>query len=148
MKVLRTNSSNSDFRQLCRELDSDLNERYGRVQSTYDNHNVIEDNQTAIVGYLQEVPVASGCFKQVDPDAIEIKRMFVTPPHRRKGFSSAVLAELEAWGRELGHSTAMLETGKGQSEAIGLYRKAGYEVTDNYGPYVGIENSVCMRKKL
>ena len=32
------------------------------------------------------------------------------------------------------------------TEAIRLYRKHQYKITDNYGPYVGIETSICMKK--
>ena len=72
--------------------------------------------------------------------------MYVSPLHRKKGFALKILSVLEKWAKELGYSTAVLETGKEQPEAISLYKKANYEVTDNYGPYVGIENSVCMKK--
>ena len=148
MKIMRTNNSNSDFKELCFQLDNDLNERYGKAQSKYDKHNTIENNQTVIVGYFEEIPVASGCFKAIDENSIEIKRMYVKPAHRRKGFATKILSGLESWAKELGYSFVRLETGKGQPEAIDLYKKAGYEVTENYGPYIGIENSVCMKKKI
>jgi putative acetyltransferase len=48
----------------------------------------------------------------------------------------------------MGYSIARLETGKGQPEAIGLYEKAGYSVIENYGPYIGIENCICMKKEI
>lgn len=148
MKLMRTNSSNTDFIKLCFELDDDLNNRYGKEQSKYDKHNVIEENETVIVGYLHEIPVASGCFKEIDHNSIEIKRMFVTPSQRRKGFSKNILFALENWAKELGYSIVLLETGKGQPEAISLYKKAGYKVTGNYVPYIGIKNSICMKKKI
>lgn len=148
MKIIRTTASSPDFKALCFQLDNDLDKRYGKAQSTYDSHNIIEDIQTVIVGYLEKIPIASGCFKAIDENLIEIKRMYVTPEHRRKGFSTEILSSLEKWGKALGYSIARLETGKGQPEAIGLYKKAGYEITDNYSPYIGIENSVCMKKKI
>ena len=40
---------------------------------------------------------------------------------------------------------SQLETGRKQPEAIALYQKSGYRLTENYGQYVGVENSVCMR---
>ena len=48
----------------------------------------------------------------------------------------------------MGYAKALLETGKGQPEAIGLYRKFGYQIIANYGPYRGMENSLCMQKHL
>ena len=148
MKILRTTSSSLDFRELCNELDNELNQRYGKAQSEYDKHNVIEENNTVLVGYFNFIPVACGCMKSFDDITIEIKRMYVKKSHRRKGLSSSLLLSLEKWGAELGFSKAILETGKGQPEAINLYKKKGYQIIGNYGPYIGIKNSVCMEKKI
>ena len=148
MKLIRTNSLNQDFKKLCHLLDSELNTRYGQVQSTYDEYNVIEEKTTVLVGYLGDIPVAIGCFKILDEKTIEIKRMYVRDEHRRKGLSTTLLNFLENWGKEKGFSIAKLETGKGQPEAINLYKKKGYTVIENYGPYIGMSNSLCMEKKL
>ena len=40
MNLFRTNSSNTDFKELCFQLDNELNKRYGKVQSKYDKHHV------------------------------------------------------------------------------------------------------------
>ena len=40
----------------------------------------------------------------------------------------------------------VLETGLKQPEAIRLYERSGYEKIENYGQYIGVENSVCMQK--
>ena len=66
----------------------------------------------------------------------------------RKGIASQVLTSLEQWAHELGFSRCVLETGKKQPEAIALYLKNGYTITPNYGQYIGVENSVCMKKIL
>jgi GNAT superfamily N-acetyltransferase len=73
--------------------------------------------------------------------------MFVNKNSRRQGISKKILTELESWAIELGYDFALLETGYKQKEAIGLYEKYGYRKTDNYGPYMGIETSICMKKK-
>jgi GNAT superfamily N-acetyltransferase len=54
---------------------------------------------------------------------MEIKRMFTLPKNRGRGLASAVLAELETWAKEMLYKTCILETGKGQPEAIKLYKK-------------------------
>jgi GNAT superfamily N-acetyltransferase len=59
-----------------------------------------------------------------------------------------VLQELELWAKELDYSVSVLETLYKQQEAISLYQKVGYEVVDNYGPYVGLNDSICMRKQI
>jgi len=148
MVTLKTTNTHQDFCALTHALDAELNARYGKEQALYDKHNVIEPIETAIVGYEDETPMACGCFKKIDDITVEMKRMFVTPAYRRRGFSSQILTTLEAWAVELGFSVARLETGKAQPEAIALYGKMGYEVIPNYAPYVGMKNSVCMSKKL
>jgi putative acetyltransferase len=47
---------------------------------------------------------------------------------------------------EWGYAAAVLETGLMQSEAIGLYKKSGYQIIPNYGQYVGVENSLRFQK--
>lgn len=148
MLIQKTLNTEKDFCALTRALDLELNARYGTLQASYDTHNVIDPIETAMIGYEENAPVACGCFKKIDAKTVEIKRMFVSAAYRRRGFSSAVLCALEAWAFELGFEYARLETGKGQPEAIGLYRKAGYDIIPNFAPYVGMDNSVCMQKDL
>ena len=68
--------------------------------------------------------------------------------NRGKGLSYLLLAGLEKWANELGYSKAILEMGKGQPEALGLYSKCHYEIIANYGPYKNLDNSICMEKTL
>ncbi|MCD8544330.1 MAG: GNAT family N-acetyltransferase [Sulfurospirillum cavolei] len=148
MLTRQTSNAHEDFRALTRALDAELNARYGAMQAAYDRHNVIDPIETALVGYESSTPMACGCFKIIDAQTVEIKRMFVMPAYRRRGFSSRILAELESWACTLGYQRARLETGKSQPEAIALYRKCGYEVVENFPPYVGMDDSVCMQKSL
>ena len=55
---------------------------------------------------------------------------------------------LEKWARELSCTRCILETGKRQPEAIGLYKRNGYRLIPNYGQYAAVENSVCFEKEL
>lgn len=148
MDYLRTANTHPDFITLTQQLDNELASRYGALQKQYDGHNVIAPIETAIVGYVDNDPVACGCFKCLDEVQVEIKRMFVTPLFRRKGYSYALLEALEAWAVSLGYAEAVLETGIGQPEAIALYTKVGYSIIPNYGVYMGMKNSVCMHKIL
>lgn len=148
IELLRTSGSHPDFAYLVAELDKALWEQNGELQAVYGPHNKVPENITAIIAYHDKKPVGCGCFKPFDPDTIEIKRMYVEPALRGKGIAASILIELEAWGRELEFSRSLLETGTNRMEAIRLYKKAGYIVIDNYGPYVGLETSVCMEKDL
>jgi len=78
----------------------------------------------------------------------EIKRMFVAETARGLGVASALMRELELSAHAERVSTVRLETGPAQPEAIALYKKFGYRVIPNFGPYVGDEFSVCMEKSL
>ncbi|MBS4066317.1 MAG: GNAT family N-acetyltransferase [Chitinophagaceae bacterium] len=148
LHFLRTNSSSTDFIHLVQLLDADLAERDGADHSFYAQFNKITMIQHAIVAYEQEVPVACGAFKAFDAESAEIKRMYVLPQHRNKGIAAAVLQQLEQWAKEEGYTSTVLETGMKQPEAIHLYQKSGYLRIPNYGQYVGVENSVCMKKEL
>jgi putative acetyltransferase len=148
IQIVRANSSNPLFCSLTALLDEELNSRYGELQKSYDKHNIIEHNNTVVIALDYEQPVGCGCFKPYSENMVEIKRMFVHKEYRGKGISKLVLKALENWAVEHGFVSAVLETGIGQHEAIGLYTSYGYNKIENYGQYAGNMNSVCMMKKL
>ncbi len=148
IRLVRTNSDDPDFRNLVQLLDADLAVRDGKDHAFYAQYNTIDSIRHAVVAYHDGRPAGCGAIKQYAPGAAEVKRMYVPPGFRRKGIAGAVLAELERWARELSFATCVLETGKKQPEAIGLYRKHGYRVIPNYGQYAGVDNSVCFEKEL
>jgi putative acetyltransferase len=74
--------------------------------------------------------------------------MYVKPQHRGQKIAASILQELEKWAGELNNTTTVLETGIRQEEAIHLYRKSGYLVIENYGPYKDMPESICMQKEI
>jgi GNAT superfamily N-acetyltransferase len=146
--VLRTNSDNSFFRDLVRSLDTELAIVDGKDHSFYSQFNKIDKIRYVVVAFENDMPVGCGAIKEYTKDTMEIKRMYVAPQFRKKGIASEILSELEKWAGELSCGRCILETGKRQPEAIGLYRKSGYKVIPNYGQYAGVENSVCFDKDL
>lgn len=148
VKVVQTTSENSDFLSLIKTFDEYLWERYPELKTNYWGNNIIELNRNVVVIYLDEKPVACGCFKKYDKNTIEIKRMFVSPEARGLGLAHRVLQELELWAKQLNYSVSVLETLHKQQEAINLYQKVGYAIVDNYGPYIGLDKSVCMKKEI
>lgn len=148
IELIRTKSSDKDFKLLTSLLDEELHGRYGELQDFYSNYNAIEDNNNVAIVYYDKVPAACGCFKKFDQETAEMKRMFVQKKFRGKGISKYLLNELEKWALENGFRKSILETGTKQHEAIGLYQKSGYRKIDNYGQYAGIETSICMMKEL
>jgi putative acetyltransferase len=147
-EFIRTTSDHPDFRTMVISLDEDLNLRNGDIQRQYDRYNKIDQIKHAIVIYLEDKPVGCGCFKRFDDHSVEMKRMFVLPELRGQQLAARMLQELENWAAEEGNTTAVLETGRRQVEAQRLYSIAGYSRIQNYGQYVGMEDSLCYRKEL
>lgn len=78
----------------------------------------------------------------------EIKRMFVDPQARGLKIGQKLMDALEVLGRDLGLRAIRLETGISQPEAIGLYRKAGFEEVPPFPPYKLDPLSMFMQKTL
>ena len=148
MQLVRTTNQDEPFVALTRQLDTELRQRYGQQQDLYTPHNRLDLIDTALLGVVDGQAVACGCFKWLDPQSAEVKRMYVHPEWRRRGYSTQLLIALEAWARELGVQRLLLETGLDQPEAIALYHKLGFTPIANYGPYVSLGNSLCMAKTL
>lgn len=148
IKFERTDSGNQDFIELVRALDAELAERDGGEHSFYSQFNTIDRIKYVVVAYEDEKAVSCGAIKEFTPGVMEVKRMYTLPEYRGKGIAGKVLRELEGWAAELGCEKCVLETGKRQPEAIALYEKSGYRVIENYGQYVGVENSVCFEKEV
>ena len=148
LKVVRTDSSHSDFQKLVEVLNQELLIRDGEEHSFYAQFNQIDSLKHVVLVYQKDKPVGCGSIKPFSEKAAEVKRMFVLEEYRGQGIAQAVLKELEKWALELGFSECVLETGKKQVEAIRLYQKSGYFQIPNYGQYQGIENSICMKKTI
>ena len=148
IRTIRTTSEHEDFVDLVRHLDADLAERDGKDHWFYAQFNKLDKIKHVVVAYDNDEPVGCGAIKEYAPDTMEIKRMYTAPESRGKGIASNILRELEKWASELSYERCILETGKKQPEAIGLYKKSGYTIIPNYGQYAGIENSLCFEKPL
>ncbi len=146
--IRRCTGMDADFRALVDALDGELDERYGAQMEFFGQYNHSNDVQNAVVLSIDGTPAGCGCFKQFSENTVEMKRIFVPKRFRGLGAARAVMAELEAWARELGYVFAVLETGILQPEAIRLYEAAGYGRIPNYPPYENVLESVSYQKKL
>lgn len=148
IKVVKTTSKNPDFIFLIGTFDAYLWDRYPELKKDYWGNNLIEFNANVLIVYLDEKPVACGCFKKYNEKSVELKRMFVLPEARGLGLAQLVIKELEAEAKNQGFEVLILETLYKQTEAINLYQKTGFKIVENYEPYVGLLNSVCMSKSI
>ena len=148
IKLIRTNSNHSDLRRLVALLDQELAEADGDEHPFYDQFNKIDNINHVVVAYIDDKPVGCGAIKRFSDDTAEVKRMYVMRENRNQGIAKAILRELESWALELNYDYTILETGKRLENAVALYQKGNYRIIPNYGQYVGIENSLCMKKSL
>ena len=79
-----------------------------------------------LVARLLSEPVACGALLFHEGEPPYIKRMWVAPRVRGLGLGRRLLEELEARAAETGSPTVHLETNGTLTEAIALYRSAGY----------------------
>jgi len=148
LKIEKREWDHPDFRELVTLLDKEFRERYGAIQDEYDRHNTTGPSTVIVVAYEKDSAVGCGAFRKFDSKTVEIKRMFVKKEFRGNGISKIILKQLEELAAKEGYSTAVLETGIKQQEAIALYKKSGYQQTEKYGPYSDLEFSICMSKKI
>jgi GNAT superfamily N-acetyltransferase len=127
-------------------LDAELAVADGEEHLFYSQFNKLDKIRYVVLAFEDEKAVGCGALKEYDSNTMEIKRMFVSTSGRGRGIATGILTELEKWAHELSFGKCILETGKKQPEAIGLYKKNGYTLIPNYGQYEGIENSLCFEK--
>lgn len=146
MTLTRTNSDNSDFKKLIKQLDAILKIIDADEHSFFDALNQLDAIKNVVVCYKNQIPIGCGAFKQFDSDTVEIKRMYVSDKYRKQGVASKILSELESWANELMYSNCILETSHKLEDAIQFYKNAGYTIIPNYGSYVNVESSICFKK--
>ena len=150
MRFEYTDGYNKDFILLCHELDKFLNKLVGGEENRakYIQYNKVDDIHDVVLAYDNDIPVGSASFKKYDDENAEVKRVFVKKEYRGQGISNELMKMLEQRAREKGFKYFILESGEPLISAMALYRKIGYKVIPNYGQYVDMKDSVCMKKKL
>jgi putative acetyltransferase len=128
------------------------------VKATYDHKidgsgnfkpdDVLVPGSGFLLGRVDGQAVACGAYRPQGPGVAEIKRMFVAPEHRGRGYSKAMLATLERMAMESGYTAVRLGTRPLQTAAIALYEGTGYVRISNFGSYVGKEDCLCYEKPL
>ena len=92
---------------------------------------------------------AAGCvaLRPMDESVCEMKRLFVPPEFRGKGYGRLLAREIVRRARQIGYKTMRLDTVDWMKEAISLYRSLGFDEIDAYR-YNPIEGAVYMELHL
>ena len=76
--------------------------------------------------------IGMGAFRKLKVDTGEVKRMYIRPEFRGKGFGKALLKQLLNMGNQFGCSRILLDTGGFMSAAQHVYRSAGFQEIAKY----------------
>jgi GNAT superfamily N-acetyltransferase len=140
-----------EAQRLIAALDEHLASRYSADQRFGPNlrpEHVASGLGTFVVARADGRAVGCGALRRLDEASAEVKRMYVEPELRGRGIAKEILDHLEAAARVMGISRLVLETGIYQAEAIGLYRRVGFNPVRCWGEYLDVLTSVCFEKTI
>lgn len=136
--------------ELINELSAELARRYDYMEDGsggFEPEDALGPGGAFVIGRAEGRPVACGAIRPLEEGVAELKRIFVRAGFRGRGYSKAIVLELERQARVRGYKTVRLETGVRQPEAVSLYESMRYLRIPNYGKDFS-ELSVCFEKKL
>ncbi len=161
LEIATESLSSGIAEMLIAQLNAELSASYPEPGATHfclEPADVTPGEGAFIMARLSGRPVGCGALRRLREDAVlgglgplvgEIKRMYVAPDVRGQGIGRALLARLEEDARSLGLTRIVLETGTRSTDAIELYRRAGFTAIPAYGEYVASPGtSVCLTKSL
>jgi len=137
--------------ELISALSAELARRYDYMEDGsggFEPEDALGPRGAFVIGRVGGNPVACGAIRPLEEDVAELKRVFVRVDFRGRGYSKAIVNELERQARLRGYRVMRLETGVRQPEAISLYVSLGYHPIPSYGEYRDSILSVCFEKKL
>ncbi|MBR4266561.1 MAG: GNAT family N-acetyltransferase [Bacteroidales bacterium] len=86
---------------------------------------------TILVGFEDETPIATVALKKVDDNIAEVKRLYVKPEYRGKGYSRKMLDAMFQRAESLGYKEVKLTTRpEVMPVAYALYQRIGFVQTD------------------
>jgi GNAT superfamily N-acetyltransferase len=136
VEVRRTRGDDPEARALVAAMEAWIAESFGPQDpdrtSTVGLEEMAPPGGVFVILFEDGEPVAGGGLRRLGEDVAEIKRMFVEPAARGRGYGRRVLDELEAAAVELGYRRLRLDTAQSLVAATALYRSAGYRDVPDY----------------
>lgn len=143
-----------DFMELSNELDKYLDLAIGGAEKRekYKDFNHLETMDYVLIAYAGDLPIGCGALRKYlnveNRRSIEMKRVYVKKAYRSQGIANGMMQRMLNYARRHGYEEILLETGEFLRDACRLYSRFGFERIPNYGVYVNMEESLCMRKQL
>jgi ribosomal protein S18 acetylase RimI-like enzyme len=81
---------------------------------------------------VEEDVAGMGALRRLDGRIGEIKRMYIRPTYRGRGYGKQMLNKLLQAGREFGFTSFLLETSKFMAVAQHIYKSAGFIEREEY----------------
>jgi DNA-binding MarR family transcriptional regulator/GNAT superfamily N-acetyltransferase len=131
VEMVTVDPEHPDAQYCLAEYVAELNRRSERgfdpsVGATALPHEVRPPAGEFFVAYLHGEAIGCGAVKYHPGEPTEIKRMWIAPEARGLGLGRRLLEHLEACARASGARVAHIETSSVLSEALALYRSAGW----------------------
>jgi len=147
--ITRERPDSADAAALIAELDAHLASLYP-VQSRhgYSVERLLAQGVEFFVLREDGVPAGCGGIQLFDTEYGELKRMYVRPEFRGRGFGKLLVDHLAEHARAYGVHLLRLETGIHQTAAIRLYERLGFQRVAPFEPYVEDPNSCCYEKRI
>jgi len=138
-----------DASQLIDELEAVLAPAYPAAsRHGYSVKKLIAQGVAFFVLRADGLPAGCGGVQIFGREYAELKRMYVRPRFRGRGFARLLISHLAEYARAQGVPVLRLETGIFQREAIRLYESAGFTYIPPFGAYSFDPLSVYFGKKL
>ena len=139
----------ADASALIEELENELIPLYpSESRHGYSVAKLIREGVSFFLIRDDGTPAGCGGVQLFGTDYGEIKRMYVRPRFRGRGYSKLMLDHLANYARDRGLGILRLETGIHQHAAIALYERAGFQRIPPFGPYRDDPLSRCYEKRL
>lgn len=149
MKVQEVVWDDAEVVALRNEQAADLGARYGFEPTLNEPE---PEGLVAILKLSTDQGEPVGCIALVDQTGVEpvfgsgltveMRKVFVRPPHRGKGYSYLLVDEVHRIAAARGFQQIVLVTGVEQPEAVAVYKRRGYVPLDPYGFNAQFETSL------
>ncbi len=145
-----TDGNDKDFQRFYLKTEEYYSSIVGGIENRkgFIPYNISESITEVLIAYIDDEAVGCAGLKAYSDSDVEIKRVWVDPEYRGNHISTAMMDALEKKAIELGFKRAILQTRPQMEEAVHIYTKRGYVLTDNYPPYDKLEGAICFAKEL